>query len=536
MITKLNGLIQRFSSSWIGAVSAIIMFLIMVNLASQQIFMRLDLSEGNIYSLSKATKKMVRELADPVIVKCYFSKGLAQPYSSHKDYLRDILRSYKSYGGSNFEYEFAHDPDPEVFKRKAIKAGVAPVRLTVIAKDKYEVKEGFMGLVVLFGDKKETIPLIRNIDGIEYDITSRIKKMTMETTSSIGSIKGKGNEDLPDGIKGNILERYKIEEIYLADKTSIPDDMKALLVLGPQEKFNDHEKALIEQQVLKGIPTAFFVDTKKVDIESGMFSVRDIALDLNPLFLKWGINIKPAVVLDAQSQNVSIQQQMMGFLMNTIVSYPLFPIVTNMDEVNPITKELDQIVFPFAAPISTSPVKGIEHTVLVRSTRQSWSKDKLFNASPLAKHMNPSRNDPLGPFSMAVIAQGKFDALYTEPPQASTSTASSLPSDWLARTKNISRVIVCSTSRLIDPRLPISQSNQTFFLNALDWLTQDDALIAIRSKGAKLRPFTWAPEYASRQAIKLSSILLMPILTMLAGVGRWQYRKRWKRKIVKKFI
>lgn len=53
--------------------------------------------------------------------------------------------------------------------------------MRVVENDKFEVREVYMGLVFHYMDKTETIPVVQNTQGVEYDITSTLKKI-----SSIG--------------------------------------------------------------------------------------------------------------------------------------------------------------------------------------------------------------------------------------------------------------------------------------------------------------------------------------------------------------
>jgi len=59
-----------------------------------------DLTERQAYSLSGSSKKLVRELSDPVIVKAYFTADLPAPYNAYERYVRDLLVEYRSASGA----------------------------------------------------------------------------------------------------------------------------------------------------------------------------------------------------------------------------------------------------------------------------------------------------------------------------------------------------------------------------------------------------------------------------------------------------
>ena len=71
-------------------------------------------------------------------------------------------------------------------KTEAQKSGIQPVQLNVIENDKMEIKQVYMGMVIMFGDKKESIPVIQTTTGLEYTITSAIKKLINVNKETIG--------------------------------------------------------------------------------------------------------------------------------------------------------------------------------------------------------------------------------------------------------------------------------------------------------------------------------------------------------------
>jgi ABC-type uncharacterized transport system involved in gliding motility auxiliary subunit len=67
------------------------------------------------------------------------------------------------------------------------------------------------------------------------------------------------------------------------------------------------------------------------------------------------------------------------------------------------------------------------------------------------------------------------------------------------------------------------QGNQDLFLNALNWLAQQENLIAIRPREAKDRRITLTAD--QQQRIFLLSIFVIPGLVLAGGVYTW-----WKRR------
>src|SRR5689334_501805 len=70
--------------------------LILINLIANWVFFRFDLTQRNAYSLSPASKKLVKEIDDRVIIKAYFTPDLPSPYNTYARYARDLLTEYRA--------------------------------------------------------------------------------------------------------------------------------------------------------------------------------------------------------------------------------------------------------------------------------------------------------------------------------------------------------------------------------------------------------------------------------------------------------
>jgi len=146
---------KRLWLSSSAGVALAVAVLVLANAASQFLYLRLDFSKGNIYSVSKASVKILRSLPDPVLVKVYYSKNLPPQITFAHQYLRDLLREYESASNGNLKcsfFEINEDPQP---RQDALKNGIAPVSFNIFANERYEQIEGFQGLTLQYRDKKE---------------------------------------------------------------------------------------------------------------------------------------------------------------------------------------------------------------------------------------------------------------------------------------------------------------------------------------------------------------------------------------------
>ncbi len=85
-------------------------------------------------------------------------------------------------------------------------------------------------------------------------------------------------------------------------------------------------------------------------------------------------------------------------------------------------------------------------------------------------------------------------------------------------------VVVGDADFLTDAFARNATENLIFALNAIDWLTQSDALLSIRSKQRTPRPLVFESD-TSKQAIKYLNLIGVPLLFVLLGTVRLMRRR-----------
>ncbi len=153
----------------------VIGIIFLLNIVCLRFFVKLDLTREQVFSLSNPSKAMIKKLSEPMTVKVFFTPDLPAPYNSYERYLKDILAEYKlNSRNNNFRYEFvdmSRNPD------EPSEYGISPVQIRVVDKDQFQSKKAFVGMVFLHANMVERIQQITTVDGLEYRITSIIRKM-----------------------------------------------------------------------------------------------------------------------------------------------------------------------------------------------------------------------------------------------------------------------------------------------------------------------------------------------------------------------
>ncbi len=154
--------------------------------------LRSDMTHGNIYSISEATRTYLSQLKEPLLIRGYFSAQTHPLLAPLVPRIRDLMQEYAIAGGGKVRVEFI-DPleHPELEQEAGQKYGIRPVPFQTASKYQAAVTNSYFDLLIQYGDQFQVLgfrDLIEiksaseeNIDvdlrNPEYDITRAIKKV-----------------------------------------------------------------------------------------------------------------------------------------------------------------------------------------------------------------------------------------------------------------------------------------------------------------------------------------------------------------------
>ena len=507
--------------------------LILLNFISIRIFGRMDLTKAGVYTLSEASKSLVRNVDDRITVKAYFTEDLPAPYNNNRRQVLDILNEYKAFARGNLQYEFIN-PEGEKNEREAQQAGIPPVEVQVVKEDKFEVKRAFLGLVLLYEDRKEILPVIQNLSSLEYDISSAIKRLTTRVKKRIGYTTGHQEPALTSmkQVNQEISSQYNLVPIDLSSSTgAVPPDLAALLVISPQTKFSDSAKFQIDQYIMRGGKVAFLLNKVNASLRSesqyGRPFAQPMDLGLEDMLENYGIRINGDLIRDAQCANIKVMQQQGPFQMQSQIPFPYLPNAIDMDKSNPIVKDLQGLMFFFISSLDTSlaATKGLNAEVLVHSSKHSGRQAGFMMIDPFHR-FTPDELAESG-IPMAAIVGGSFKSFF------STTGGSASGGDGKALVPQITkspetRIIVVGDGDFMKDEYLASRNNLTFFVNIIDYLADDAGLITIRSKNVAQPPLEQVSD-GTKKMLKYGDLILPPLLVVGYGLLRWRRRVAFKR-------
>jgi gliding-associated putative ABC transporter substrate-binding component GldG len=369
--------------------------------------------------------------------------------------------------------------------------------------------------------------VVQTVSGLEYELTSAIKRLSARMLPSIGFLVGKDGPDLDTDLtflNQALARQYKVEKINLDEGERIGADVRVLVVLGPKTKLSGYEKYWIDQFVMRGGKLAFLLNHIQVDIQQGTAERQN--LELEDFLANYGIRINDDLVIDLQCNRIGVSQRQGPYTMQNIVNYPFFPIATEFDQNSLIVKDLGTVCFNFASSLDSSLAssKGIRFDPIVWSSKSSGVQSAPFDINPFKEF---GREDfAAGGQILAATLQGSFKSNFADKELSEIQAEVGFVDSVLTESPE-TRMVVTADADFISDRNVRGTDNLAFFLNMVDWLSQDEALIAIRSKQVSPRPLKEISAGA-KKLIKYGNTFGLPLLVILFGVIRWQVRRRVK--------
>ncbi|MEZ5557381.1 MAG: Gldg family protein [Pseudomonadales bacterium] len=154
--------------------------------------LRVDVTEGRMYSISDATRTYLAQLREPLLIRGYFSNKTHPLLAPLVPQMRDLLREIEVAGKGRVRVEIV-DPEqnPELEEEANTKYGIRPVPFQVADRYQSSLVNSYFDVLVSYGDQYEVLgfrdlievkvagetDLDVRLRNPEYDITRTIKKV-----------------------------------------------------------------------------------------------------------------------------------------------------------------------------------------------------------------------------------------------------------------------------------------------------------------------------------------------------------------------
>lgn len=471
---------------------------IVINIISAQLYFRLDLTADKSYTLSKATKNILRSLEEPVTVTAYFTEDVPPQLLQARTDFKDLLVEYSNVAKGNLVYEFIDPNKSQDMESKAMQEGIMPSIVNVRERDQMTQKRVFLGAVVKMGTDKEIIPMIQSGTAMEYALSSSIKKLSVAEKPLIGYIQGHGEPSMNalQQVMSSLGILYSVREISL-EGTDDLGRYSTIVMVAPTDTIPPQHLNALDQYLAGG--GNLFIAYNKVNGDFSTVQGTSVYTGLEDWLGRKGLYVDNNFLIDATCGSVGVQQQS-GFMnFTTNISFPYLPVIQKFAD-HPVTKGLEQLLLPFASTIQYTGDTSLSFTPLAFSSQKSGTLNPPLYFDVSKKWTD--KDFPLSNLTVAGVLAGRISGAAE------------------------SKIFIVG-----DGDFPVNGEGQrpqqlqpdnvNLMVNAVDWLSDQTGLIDLRTKAITARPLKDVDE-GRALFLKWLNFLLPILLIILYGIYRNQ--------------
>ena len=552
---------QKSLQSFLGIAIA----LIVINIASNFVFHRFDLTADKRYTLSETTKTILNDISEPLFIEVFLEGNFPAELRKLQTETKQLLEEFQA-ENKNIHFVFV---DPLADENAAVQMaeqlfanGMKPINITVNDKGKQSQEMIFPWAVATQGDNNSKIQLLKNamaastedkvassVQHLEYAITEAIYKVSSEKSKKIAIIKGIGEPDdiyIADFLR-TVKDSYFIAPFTLDSVAMNPEktlnDLKGYdlaVIAKPTLQFTDEQIQVLDQFVMNGGKSIWLLDQVHAEMDSlynksGEMLVMPKDQSLGAMLFKYGVRVNPDLVKDEMGSPIklAIGQQGSETVYETF-NWKFAPYSVSFST-HPIVKNIDGVKFDFANSIDTLQ-NDIKKTVLLTTSPYATKVGTptiIGLAQTIQEPTDPAQK-PQPVIPLAVLLEGNFTSVFKN-------RIIPFKMDGYLTDGKPNKMIVISDGDIIKNQLdqeyqPMElgydkwtntlYGNKEFLINAVNYLLDDNGLIHLRTKEVKLPLLDKEKVYKDYSTIQTIIVALPLAVLAIFGLLFTYFRKK----------
>lgn len=529
--------------------------LAVLNVAAYLLPVRWDMTDDRRYSLSEASKTLLRKTDAPVGVTILLEGELNSGFRRLKKAAEETLAEMAVYADIKDLNDLNDLKDPTTLKDSL---GLRPI---VIHEREQNGKTAqtmvYPYAVMTYKGRKAVVTLLKNtrglsgeenlnasIEQLEFAFMEALHLLVQRETPRVAILEGHGEPDEAHtyDLMTALSKYFQVDRGNLKGTTDahILDGYKAVIIAAPRTAFSEQERFIIDQYIMRGGTVLWAIDGVRFSEQAlqseGFTPVLPLDLGLTEMLFRYGVRVNPALVQDIQCLpipvNVSSDPQQPNL---QPVPWTFAPLLLT-SQGSPITKNIGQVMSTFVSPIdAVGGEDGIEKRVLLATSTAS-----RITATPgevNLNELNPDRNAFKYQYvPVAVSMEGVFPGAFAHRMAPEGITSAEPIRKQSVKTR---QVVIGSGSVIVNElqkgqALPMGYdrysgmqfSNRDFILNAVLWLTDEEGLISLREKSVALRLLNDKRAHDERGKIQVVSTVSPILVLALIGTFVLIIRKR----------
>lgn len=492
---------------------------------------RWDLTEDRRYSLSEGTRTLLERVEEPLLVQVYLEGSFPAGFERLQREVRYMLEEWSAANSAIF-FEFINPNEEEKsqeFKNQLANKGINAVQLQVQNQDGSSILNIFPGAILNYREQEAVAVLLEDvmvfdpaeqinisIQQLEFNLAKALKQLVQQEKPSIAFITGHGELTALQtaGIGMVLTDSYKVDRFSMQAYKALPNGEPDLLdmvrrlntydlaiVAKPTEPFSELDKYLLDQYLMGGGKLLWALDGTHAEMDSLSYGPNFLAyptiydLELTDLLFKYGVRINADLLQDVRCAGINDRR--------SILPWVYFPLLGPTD--HPAVANLNAIKGEFASTLEVLDQGTAQATVLLESSQNARAV-----AAPhlVSLEMLYNRPDPRG-FTQSdliagVLLEGTFESAYAQriaPKTAGAQLPQIKESVPTAMAVFSDGDLLRNQINLINPDMErgqplplgydqytgIQYGNDDLALNLVDYLLDDQGLMASRVRDVKLR-------------------------------------------------
>ena len=468
----------KYGSMAAASTLAILAILISINYIAARQNRRWDLTAARQFTLSDQTTQILQALDSPMSILVF---------GRDDDFLRFRSRLV--------EYEDISD---------RVSVRYIDIDKEPLEANRYQI-QSYGTVVFEYCDRVERV-----IADTEQELTNAMIRAVEGESRTVYFLEGHGERSVVsaerDGYNAVVSalegDNFTVDTLVLAQLDDVPDDASVVVVAGPTIDLLPGEVDALKRYLDRGGKTLFLVDPPASSDAPAL-------VNLEGLLAEWAIELASDVVVDAGE---------MGRVLGTDASVPVAASYPD----HAITERFNYLTaFPLARSVAATPggVDGRIAEAFVETGARSWAEadiDRLTTAGEV--ELDEAEGDRPGPIVIGLAVAAPAE---TEPADAETAADVATPAADALPPET--RVAVIGDADFVANFALGIQGNSDLFLNTMNWLAQQENLVAIRAREPEDRRITLTA--GQQQRIFWLSLLFLPGAVLGTGIYTWWQRR-----------
>jgi gliding-associated putative ABC transporter substrate-binding component GldG len=521
--------------------------LLIINICTQSIYKRIDVTEDHRFTLSETSKNIISKVNEPLFITVYLEGDFPSEFKRLQLETRQHLEELTAENALiKFKFEI-----PDQQQDALIKRGMMPSKLTVEEAGKFSEAIIFPWAEISYGKKLSIVSLLptaivssqdeqlqKAIENLEFSFSNAINSITQTAQKKVAVISGNG--ELEDiylySFLSEVAKKYRLGKITLDSVSTNPQEtlkkMSAFdlaIIAKPTQKFTAKEKFTLDQFITNGGKTLWMIDNVQADLDSLFTNGKMLAyprdLNLTNLLFTYGVRINTTLIKDLYAAEIPLATGIIGNQPQFQNLEWLYHPLVRGNPNHAITKNISPVRLQFANSIDTLKNNIKKTPLLVSSllTRKIGTPNFIELASISDRVLESDYQS--GKQLFAVLLEGDFNSAYKnriKPFQTKR---------YKEQATNNKMILVADgdiVKNQILKEQPVDLNkdkwthqqfgNKDFLLNAVDYLLDDSGIIQLRNKTLQIKLLDKQKAFKERLFWQFLNVVLPLMILLVFGI------------------